>query len=173
METGGIFDLRNSCLYKPESCAMITKKHTGDRKMEEKVTMEALKKGWRTLNFEVRKRGRLDMSEFKRLFTETYAVLSEMSAADSVRKDCVAMIAEAYLFANTENRELNDSGMPAFVLTERMLNNCVFGSVSGDCNISNVYLIEARKEVYLDFKDVDGSLRKLEAVLADSYWDTF
>ena len=111
-------------------------------KMEEKITMEDLKKGWRSLNFEVRKRSRLDMSEFKRLFTETYAVLSEMSAADSVRKDCVAMIAEAYLFANTENRELNDSGMPAFVLTERMLNNCVFSSMTDDCNISNVYLIE-------------------------------
>ena len=141
--------------------------------MEEKVTMESLKKGWRALNFEVRHRSRLDMAEFKRLFSATYEVLREMSAVDSVQKACVAMVAEAYLFANTENRELHDSGMPAFVLTERMLHNCVFGSVPDDCNIANVYLVEARREVYLDFNDVDGSLRKLEAVLADSYWDTF
>ena len=141
--------------------------------MEEKVTVESLKKDWRALNFEVRKRNRLDMSEFKRLFSDTYAVLSEMSAADSVQKNCVEMIAEAYLFANTENRELNDSGMPAFVLTERMLHNCVFGSAPDNCDVANVYLVEARKEVYLNFKDVEGSLRKLESVLAANYWDTF
>ena len=141
--------------------------------MEEKMTLEALKLGWKELNFNVRKRSRLDLSEFKRLFSETYALLSENSAADSLAKDCVEMIAEAYLFANTENREMDDSGLAAFVLTERMLASCAFNVSADVCDYSAVYVIESRKEVYLNFADVDESLRKLERVLADRSWDGF
>ena len=141
--------------------------------MEEKMTLEALKQGWRELNFNVRKRSRLDLSQFKRLFSETYALLSENSAAVSLEKSCVEMIAEAYLFANTENREIDDSGLAAFVLTERMLQNCAFRASATACANAVVYVIESRKEVSLNFLDVDESLRKLEKVLADRSWDGF
>ena len=141
--------------------------------MEEKKALEELKQEWRNLNLELRNRNRLDLTAFKRLFSETYSVLSKKSAADSIPKNCVELIAEAYLFANTNIRELGSSCLAAFVLTERMLNSCIFSGIQSECGISAVYVIEAREEVYINFNDVDEAMRKLEAVLEACFRNTF
>jgi len=141
--------------------------------MEEKMALEELKQSWRNLNFEVQKHKRMDLAVFKRLFSETYSLLSKQSAADSIPKNCVELVAEAYLFANTDNRELGDACLAAFILTERMLNYCVFNSNPGDCGISAVYVIEARKEVFINFNDVDEAMCRLENALGGHYWNAF
>ena len=60
-----------------------------------------------------------------------------------------------------------------FVLTERMLNSCIFSGIQSECGISAVYVIEAREEVYINFNDVDEAMRKLEAVLEACFRNTF
>lgn len=132
---------------------------------ENKNVIEELKLGWRELALELRKHKRLDLTRFKNVYAQTYAMLLKHAGEGSVQKDEARVIAEAFLFAHTDAAELDKVCIAAFVLTERMLNACAFQTNPALCEMSSIYVIEERKDLCIRFGDVDDALSQLSAIM--------
>lgn len=139
--------------------------------MEEK-TMETkeLVQGWRDLYLELKRTKKINFGFFNEIFSQTFSVLCQHAEADTISKKNAVLIAEAFLFANTDVKELDSKYLAALVLTERMLNCCVFQSTPSICEGAYVYIFEARRDIYLDFTNVTAALAKLEKLFEDEYW---
>lgn len=126
--------------------------------------------GWRKLCFDLKKTKKVDFGFFKEIFSGTYELLSQQGQGDCVTRDCTALVAEAYLFANADI-SLDGKYFAALVLTERMLSCCAFKAVAEVPAGAYVYVFEARKEVYVSFKDVDESIIEMEKLVVRDNFD--
>ncbi len=136
------------------------------------ILLDELKQNWKTLFFETQKNKKLKFDMFNAAFSQTYSLLSEHSAESSLDKSYIELIAEAYLFANIKDDSLDSKCLAAFILTERMLNHCAFNNSPSAIDVTSVYIFEARKEVRLNFADVNESINKLEKIFEKNYWET-
>lgn len=136
------------------------------------ILLDELKQNWKTLFFDTQKNKRLKFDMFSATFSQTYSLLSEHLAENSLDKNFIELIAEAYVFANIKSDSLDSKCLAAFILTERMLNHCVFNSAQSDSEGTYVYVFEARKDIRLNFADVDASINKLEKIFEKNYWET-
>lgn len=143
-------------------------------KMEEnKKILNELLQGWKKLNIEIKTKKKVDMDLFKDMFARTYSLLSDAAEDDKVSKESVEIVAEAYLFANTENKMLDSKYLAALVLTERMLNCYAFSSAADSSGVSTVYILDLRKEVKINFNNVSESMNLLESAFEANYWNNF
>lgn len=141
--------------------------------VENKKTVNDLLQGWKKLNIEIKTKKKIDMDLFKDVFTKTYSMLSGTAKDDTVSKESVEIVAEAYLFANTENKMLDSKYLAALVLTERMLNCYAFSSAADSSGVSTVYILDLRKEVKINFNNVSESMNLLESAFEANYWNNF
>ena len=125
---------------------------------------------WRALTEDVKKNKKIKVDIFDEVFTKTYSTLAMLASEKSIDKCYVEMIAEAYLFANIKDETLDYNCLAAFVLTERMLTYCAFNSSADLDKPSSIYIVEARKEILLDFNDVGESISKLARVFESIFW---
>lgn len=141
--------------------------------VENKKTVNDLLQGWKKLNIEIKTKKKIDMDLFKDVFTKTYSMLSGTAKDVTVSKESVEIVAEAYLFANTENKMLDSKYLAALVLTERMLNCYAFSSAADSSGVSTVYILDLRKEVKINFNNVSESMNLLESAFEANYWNNF
>lgn len=134
------------------------------------MSTEDLKQAWRDLFTEVRENEAVNQEAFHAAFSATYALLVKHLNEESLDKDCMGIVAQAYLFASIKNDALDESCLAAFVLTERMLTYCAFSKSPETSGATNIYLAEARRDVRLNFEDVEGSMTKLTKVFKEIYW---
>lgn len=133
--------------------------------MENKKDMIAeLKNMWRSLYREVVGDKKFKFDSFESAFSQTYGLLVEHSAEDSLDKQYIQLIAEAYLFASINDSLLESEFRAASVLTERMLSSLAFNSTSDTTVSSKIYILEAHEEIELNFEDIDESISKLVKV---------
>ncbi len=143
--------------------------------MEEQLNrneLAALEQGWQKLRFEIRKNKRVDFKSFEETFSATYAVLAKYATQNSVDKACVSLIAAAVLFADAGGRDLDNKHRAVLTLTERMVSCCVLNSADTLPVGTTVYIFEARKEIYIDFRNVNEAVGQLETLFEDDYWKT-
>ena len=140
---------------------------------ENKKILNELLQGWKKLNIEIKTKKKVDMDLFKDMFARTYSLLSDAAEDDKVSKESVEIVAEAYLFANTENKMLDSKYLAALVLTERMLNCYAFSSAADSSGVSTVYILDLRKEVKINFNNVSESMNLLESAFEANYWNNF
>lgn len=131
-----------------------------------------LKEMWKTLYREVKVNRKFKIDTFENAFSQTYMLLADCSAEASLDKQYVQLIAEAYLFANISDNMLESACLAACVLTERMLNTCAFNCTSDAAKTATVYVLEAHKEILLDFGDINESISKLAKVYDDVFVKT-
>ncbi len=129
--------------------------------------------GWETLYAEIKKSKKVDFALFNNIFSGTYSLLSRYSTESSIDKNCIALIAKAFLFANTESKELESKYRAMLALTERMLNCCVFNRTPVFPEGTTIYVFESRKDVYIDFANVDESIDRLEKLFEEDFWKNF
>lgn len=134
------------------------------------VLINELKQAWSTLTLEVKKERKIKIENFYSTFSQTYALLSKHITENALDKIYIELIAEAFLFANIKDEKLDNTCLAAFVLTERMLAQCAFASSPSAVESSTIYLLDARREVPLDFNDASESISKLTKIFEDIYW---
>ena len=132
------------------------------------VLIKELREAWKLLSFEIKKSKRIQIELFNDTFSRTYSLLSELSTENSLDKNCIELIAEAFLFANTKDDSLDQNCLAAFILTERMLTSCAFNTTSSPIKTSSVYVFETRSEITLNFNNVNESMLKLTEVFLAS-----
>ena len=137
---------------------------------ETTIVTQNLKQEWRDLCAEVTRCKKLKIEMFDSAFSQTYAILAEHAEEKQLDKDLVSLVAEAYLFANIKDDSLDNKCLAAFVLTERMLNCCAFNSIAKTVDSTTIYIVDARKEVYLDFKEACDTVSRLTKIFEDMYW---
>ncbi len=139
--------------------------------MEDAVMLaQNLKQAWRELVVEAQKSKKIKFEIFNSTFSQTYSLLSKHLTENSLDKKYIELIAEAYLFANTKDETLDHMCLAAFVLTERMLAHCAFGNAATVGEPATIYIMEARREILLDFNDVNESISRLTKVFDGMYW---
>ena len=136
---------------------------------ETMMPVEKLKKIWQEMSAEVKRDKKVKPDVFEKAFAQTYGLLLERLQDGCLDKALVEMVAEAYLFANIKDETLNSHCLAAFVLTERMLSCCAFGHSFAGGPVS-IYVAESRRDVELDFADVDASITRLVRVYDEIAW---
>ena len=132
---------------------------------------EQLTKDWDDLRYAMNKNHKINFEAFEKTFSETYVLLAECSKDNAVDKRLVALIVNAYLFANCRNPESDFFCAAAFSLTERMLACCALEAAEEPVLGTTVYVFETRKEVYINFSNVKDSINKLAGLFRENYWD--
>ena len=125
---------------------------------------------WEKLQFEVTKNNKFDFEFFSATFAKTYSVLSECATEPYVDKKYIPLVSAAYLFSNSKCKELDSKYLAALALTERLINSCAFNSSSSVPKGSMIYIFEMRKDVFIDFTDINDSISKLEKLFEEEYW---
>ena len=136
------------------------------------ILIEELKLNWKALFLEIQKSKRFKFDLFSETFSHTYELLSKHLTESSLDKSYIELIADAYLFANIKDDSLGSKALAAFILTERMLNSCAFNASDSVIETAPVYIFEARKDVILNFTNVNESVNKLEKIFEKTYWET-
>ena len=126
---------------------------------------------WNDLRNEINKNHKINFEDFEKTFTETYNLLSESSGEATIDKRLIALIVNAYLFANCQNPESDFLCAAFFSLTERMLSCCVLEASEEPVEGTTVYIFETRKEVYINFSNVKVAINKLVNLFRENYWD--
>ncbi len=134
------------------------------------IALAELTQGWENLLFTLKKNKKIDFTAFEEVFSKTYGLLSQSAAEPMLDKKYVAMIAKAYLFANSENKELDNKCQAILALTERMLACCAFRSTPAVCEGATIYVFELRKDVHILFNDVPGAVETLEKLFKENGW---
>ena len=125
---------------------------------------------WEKLHTELKKNKKIDFDIFNKTFTQTYALLKPISTSDTLDKKYVELISNAFLFANNISNDIDGKCRAILTLTERMINCYAFRCSSEIPEGTNIYILDSRKDVYLDFNDVDESINKLEKLFNESFW---
>ena len=134
------------------------------------ILTDELKAAWRDLAVDAKKNKKIKLDRFEGTFSKTYALLVKHLSEKSLDRSYIELIAEAYLFANIEDEALELTCLAALVLTERMLAVCAFGNMSAALEPITIYIVEARKNLLLDFNDVNESISRLVKVFEGMYW---
>lgn len=128
-----------------------------------KDTVREIIEAWKTLRQDDKSKNfKFDM--FESAFSKTYSLLIEHRTDNSLDKQYVQLVSEAYLFANINSSMSDNTCLAACVLTERMLSSLAFSNTSNDAEISTAYILETREEIKLNFNDVNESISKLVKV---------
>ena len=136
-----------------------------------KINLAELAEKWDALRTELKRFRRINAELFDEAFSQTYSLLCKKSAETTIDRKLVEVIALAYLFANTEIKELDCKYRATLALTERMIHCCGLNPAPAAAEGTLVYLFEAHKEVYLNFKDIDGSVERLETLFKREAWE--
>lgn len=140
--------------------------------MEENVVdLSGLIQNWEDLYEDLCKNKRFSFELFEETFSQTYQLIKQYSNQPNIDKKYVSLITTAFLFSHAESKELDKQYCAALVLTERMLSCCAFNSASEPVEGTNVYIFEARREVRIDFNDVNGSVEKLGQLFEKEFWN--
>lgn len=124
--------------------------------------------GWKKLKAELDRINEIDLNLFETIFTGTYQILKQYSNDSRIDKEHIELIVNAYLFVNSAAKGLDFQYRAALVLTERMLDCYALGSGTDDG--TEVYILTMRKEVHIDFNDVEASLKTLSTALEEDFW---
>ena len=116
-----------------------------------KMEARELARSWKNLDFELKKRKNIDLSAFVDVFSQTYDLLSQCATETVIKKEYISVIAEAYVFANADSNELDSKCLAILVLTERMLTDCAFRTYPTVPKGSEIYILEARRDVYVNY----------------------
>ena len=125
---------------------------------------------WDKLQTELRKNKKIDFELFNKTFSQTYDILSQHASDDCLDKKYIQLISTAYLFANTINTETDSKCRAILTLTERMISYCAFSKLTQTPEGAFIYVLDARKDVYINFKDIDESIIKLEKLFDEDFW---
>ncbi len=136
---------------------------------EKKLCFKELVCGWEALNIALKNYNKIDLEIFGKTFTQTYLFFKEYSDKDKIKREHIDLIISAALFANADNKDIDFYCRAALVLTDRMLNAVINNACESDKAV--VYILEARKEIYLDFNDVNASVKKLAKFFELDYYD--
>ena len=124
---------------------------------------------WANLYNEAKNNQKFKFEIFKTAFSQTFLLLKSSLSEQVLDKRYVRLIATAYLFANINDDSLENICLAATVLTERMLNDFAFRTSNAE-DTSAIYIIESRKEILIDFSDVNESISKLVKIYEEAYW---
>ena len=125
------------------------------------VDTKLLASEWERLTFDLNLKGRLDFEVFKKTFAETFNLLRPYTVSDVIKKEYMDVIVKAYAVVTCEAEIANCYPQAAAILTERMLHHCVVNTAAADASGINIYLVESKKEVYINFEDIDYSIEVL------------
>ena len=130
----------------------------------------ALAQEWETLRVDLKRNKKMDFAQFNAAFNKTYTLLSQSAVDSTVDRALLPVIAAAVLFAGNDNRELDNKFRAALTLTERMISSCAFqGAVEPPIG-TMVYIFEMRKDVYIDFTNVNESVTRIEKLFEEEFW---
>lgn len=134
--------------------------------MENKIDAAALTESWKQLASGINIKRRLDVALFKETFSQTFRLLREYGKETQVEKAHIPLIVEACTFSVTDREQAEAQCNAACVLTERMIHRCLMDkSVTEIPEGVAVYILEERREIYLDFNDVSVALDTLTALM--------
>ncbi len=122
-----------------------------------------LREAWKNLCSEAADNRKFNFELFEATFTQTYSLLREQAAETILPKQCVRLVAEAFLFASIKDDSLETEYLAAAVLTERMLNSFAFGNTAESAGTSIIYILESHEELLLNFDNVEKSISLLTA----------
>ena len=131
--------------------------------------LNELEMTWANLYSDVKKNRKFKFEIFENAYSQTFSLLKSSLKESVLDKQCVRLIATAYLFANVNDDSLEDMCLAATVLTERMLSNFAFRTSIVE-ETTAIYIIEAREEVLINFSDVNESISKLLKIYENAYW---
>ena len=135
-----------------------------------KAELVALTQEWEALRSDLKRNKRMDFAQFNATFTKTYQLLARAAVESTVDRALLPVIAAAVLFTGNDNRELDNKFRAALTLTERMISSCAFqGAVEPPIG-TMVYIFEMRKDVYIDFTNVNESVTKIEKLFEEEFW---
>lgn len=130
-----------------------------------------LAQAWRSLHLSVVVENKMSYDEFSKTFSETYSLLKGFTEENHIDKEYVELIANAYCFSNLPSAKYENKIGAAFVLTERMLKYCTMDSnACASAEGVTVYFMEDRKDIFLDFNNVDRSIAEVMSVIEANYW---
>ena len=137
----------------------------------QQVNVRELAQAWKALHLSVVVENKMSYEVFSKTFTETYNLLKSFTGEKYVDKDCIELIANAYCFSNLPGTKYENKIGAAFVLTERMLKYCTMDSnACAAAEGVTVYFMEERKDVFLNFNNVDNSIAEIISVIEANYW---
>lgn len=133
---------------------------------DQKVNLQQLIDNWTLLSTEIKKNGRFNFDTFNTTFSETYQALSPIASSTGVEKSLLALIVNAYVFANADVRaDVEAPYIAALILTERMLNSVALNDSGAQSGEASIYVLESRKEISINFNDANGAVETLSRVI--------
>ena len=138
---------------------------------ENKISLEELIQNWDVLRFELKRSGKFSFDVFSSTFFGTFQMLSQFTTEPHIHKDYLPLILNASLFANSECKAMEFKQQAALVLTERMLSCCLSADPHCAHDRAPLYVLSLRKEVYVNFNNVDESIDRLAKLFEGNYWD--
>lgn len=137
----------------------------------QQVSVRELAQEWKNLHLSVVSDNKMSYEVFSKTFSETYNLLKGCVNGNVIDKEYIELIANAYCFSNLPAAKYENKIGAAFVLTERMLKYCTMDSnACASDNGVTVYFMEERKDVFLDFNNVDRSIAEIISVIEANYW---
>ena len=134
--------------------------------MDNKIDIMVLCQQWQQLLMEVENKRRLNAELFKETFSQTYHLLKGYAEDTKLEKAHLPLIIAAHNFCVADREQAEAQCAAASVLTERMIHRCLMDpEVVGIPQGATVYVLEERKDIYLDFHDANLSLEKLSALM--------
>ena len=114
--------------------------------------IETLSTEWRKLKSSLDKIDEMSVSYFIETFTKTEQFLSKYISENTIEKDCVPLIVDAYSFVDSEVGNDNVEMQAAKILTERMLYQYVINPEVNDQNAScvTIYMVNSRRQLKID-----------------------
>lgn len=133
--------------------------------------MKALSAEWRKLKTALAETNKLDYELFKKTFEATKTLLCDGATVETVDKKRLVVIVDAYKFCSLDGSYKDPTVQASLILTERMLQHYVLQTHT-DLPVPNgvyVYVLEARQELYVDFDNLDLSIKALSRALEKRY----
>lgn len=137
----------------------------------QQVNVRELAQEWKNLHAGVVVSNKMSYDDFSKVFSQTYNLLKDFTQEKQIGKEYIELIANAYCFSNLPSVKYENKIGAAFVLTERMLKYCTMDSnaCASDEGVT-VYFMEERKDVFLNFNDVDRCIAEIISVIEANYW---
>lgn len=137
----------------------------------QQVSVRELAQEWKNLHLSVVAENKMSYDDFSRVFSQTYNLLKSFIGENHIDKEYVELVANAYCFSNLPSVKYENKIGAAFVLTERMLKYCTMdiNACASDDGVT-VYFMEERKDVFLNFNNVDRSIAEIISVIEANYW---
>ena len=132
------------------------------------ININTLCEKWNKLRGVLVSGNKVDYEFFKSTFNETVTILKNCYDDDSISKVYFELIICAYRFVHTDSLVVDAFSQATVVMTERMLHHFVLDSEKNSNEPRDgvfVYVLEERKQMYVDFNNIDESVRELQRVI--------